>query len=167
MIRLFRYITQLALYGAFIATIGYASTYPAHKHIRDDSAVIKLTLSHAGQRLEACRQLSEEEQDKLAPNMRVKEVCPRERSPIKLELLVDGKILYNATLRPGGLSRDGNSNAYQRFVVPAGKHTILARLNDNIHVKGFNFEKEQDITLSPLQIFVIDFKTDSAGFIFN
>jgi len=167
MIRLFRYTAQLILYGAFVVTIGYASIRPSHTHISNDSAVIKLTINHAGQRIEPCHQRSEEELAKLAPNMRVKEVCPRERSPVKLELLVDGKSLYSATLAPGGLSRDGNSNAYQRFVVPAGKHTLLARLNDDVNVKGFNYEKEQDITLSPLQIFVIDFRTDSEGFIFN
>ncbi|HED15336.1 MAG TPA: hypothetical protein ENI64_00745 [Gammaproteobacteria bacterium] len=167
MIQLLRYTSQLLLYGAFIVTIGYASTAPTHTHIGDNKAVIKLTLKHAGQRLEACRQLSEEEQARLAPNMRVKEVCPRERSPVKLELLIDGELMYSATLTPGGLSRDGNSNTYQRFVVPAGKHALLARLNDDVHVKGFNYEKEQDITLSPLQIFVIDFRTDSDGFIFN
>ena len=167
MIRILRYTAQVLLYGAFIVTIGYASTAPSYTHITRDKAVIKLTLSHPGQRLEECRQLSKEEQAKLAPNMRVTEVCPRERSPVTLELLIDGEIIYSAVLPPGGLSRDGNSNAYQRFIVPAGKHTLLVRLNDSIHVKGFNYEKELDITLSPLQIFVIHFKEDSDGFVFN
>ena len=47
------------------------------RHARDEQ-LLKLSLSHAGARKEACHQRSAEELAKLAPNMRAPSVCPRE-----------------------------------------------------------------------------------------
>jgi len=42
---------QLILYGAFAAFIGYFSTSPKYRQIPDDVALIKLSISHLGDRV--------------------------------------------------------------------------------------------------------------------
>jgi hypothetical protein len=165
--RLLRYAGQVVMYAAFAVILGYFSTAPSYTHIPADRAVIKLTLSHAGARIGECHKLTGEELARLAPNMRVETQCPRERSPVTLELQMDGERLYYAVLQPGGLHRDSNANTYQRFTVPAGEHNLLVRLNDSVHVQGYNHVRQKRVTLEPGRVLVIDFKPDSDGFVFH
>ncbi len=162
-----RYIAQAALYGLFIAVLGYFSVSPAYVHLPPDQALIKLSFSHPGQPKGGCRERTDEELARLPPNMRIRVVCPRERSPVFIELEMDGRLLYRDTLIPSGLSRDGTSTVYRRFPVAAGRHHLRARLRDDVQVEGFNYVREADITLKPAQVFVVDFNAKSGGFIFK
>ena len=60
-----RYGAQALLYAAFVAVIGYFSTSPPYEHLSPDEAVLKLSLTHAGARKEACHQRSAEELARL------------------------------------------------------------------------------------------------------
>ena len=64
-----RYVAQALLYAAFAAVIGYFSTSPAYVHLPQGDALLKVSLTHAGVRKNACRERSAEELAKLAPNM--------------------------------------------------------------------------------------------------
>ncbi len=159
-----RFIGQAALYGLFALAIGYLSTAPAYIHLAPGEALLKLSFSHGAQRVGECRDRSDEELAKLPPNMRIRQVCPRERAPVIVELELDGARLYRESLPPSGLSRDGSASVYRRFVVPAGTHRLAARLSDN--AKGeFNYRSEQTVTLAPAQIVVVEFHGGS-GFQF-
>jgi hypothetical protein len=61
--------------------IGYFATSPKYRQIPDDVALIKLSISHLGDR--ECRKRTPEELAKLPPNMRAPMDCPRERSDIR------------------------------------------------------------------------------------
>lgn len=159
-----RFLGQAVLYGAFALAIGYFSTSPAYTHLAPGQALLKLSFSHGAQRVGECRDRSDAELAKLAPNMRIRQDCPRERAPVIVELEVDGVGLYRESLPPSGLSRDGPASAYRRFVVPAGTHRLSARLSDN--AKGeFNYRGEKTVTLAPAQIVVVEFHAP-AGFQF-
>ena len=80
-------------YAAFCAVLAYFSTSPAYQHLPPDGALVKLSLQHAGQRKEACRERSAEELAKLAPNMRAASVCPRERVAVTVEIELDGRTI--------------------------------------------------------------------------
>jgi hypothetical protein len=80
-----RYGAQALLYAAFVAVIGYFSTSPPYRHLPAGDALLKLSLTHAGARKEACRERTADELAKLAPNMRAQSVCPRERAPVKVQ----------------------------------------------------------------------------------
>ena len=82
-------VGQVILYGAFAAFIGYFATSPKYRQIPDDVALIKLSISHLGDR--ECRKRTPEELQKLPPNMRAPMDCPRERSDINLEVDIDGQ----------------------------------------------------------------------------
>lgn len=158
---------QSLAYIAFAIVVGYFSSAPAYVHHDPDKALIKLSLSHPGERKGECRRLTQEELEKLAPNMRRPMDCPRERLPVLVELTLDGDLLYRDLLPPTGLASDGASVAYARFPVQPGRHHLIARLRDSDREQGFDYEHEADIELKPQQNFVVDFRAEPEGFIFK
>ena len=102
-----RYALQALAYGAFAAILGYFSTAPAYRLRADSEAVLKLSFTHSARLAHACRERSASELAKMAPNMRTKMDCPRERSIVTVELDMDGKPLYRIDAPPTGLHRDG------------------------------------------------------------
>ena len=53
-----RYGAQALLYAAFVAVIGYFSTSPSYEHLAPGDALLKVSLTHAGARKQACRERS-------------------------------------------------------------------------------------------------------------
>ena len=161
-----QYIGQFIVYALFATVVGFFATQPAYTHLGPDTALIKMSFSHAGAHIRECRKLTQEELNQLPPNMRRPTDCPRERLPLIVELELDGKIIYHDALPPSGLSSDGASTAYQKFPVPAGAHRLVARLRDSRREQGFDYEKAGEIVLTPQQNFVIDFRPELGGFLF-
>lgn len=158
-------VGQIILYGAFAAFIGYFATEPKYHQIPDDIALVKLSMSHLGGR--ECRKRTPEELAKMPPNMRAPLDCPRGRSDIKLLVELDGKPIFETVMHPTGLSRDGISTVYKRFELKAGTYQLAVKMNDNLTNPGFNFVKEEQITLKPAQVMVIDFNPDKGGLFFQ
>ncbi|HQW58897.1 MAG TPA: hypothetical protein PLU13_01725 [Thermomonas sp.] len=151
---------QFLLYAAFAAAIALFSRWPAYQHLAPDQALVKLSFVHHGERLGECQEQTLEELAKLPPNMRAPTRCPRERSPVTVELDIDGVPAYRHVAQPSGLSRDGASAVYHRQEVAAGPHRIAVRLKDDPRSPGFDYVLEEDVELAAAQILVIDF--DSA-----
>jgi len=161
-----RYAIQAVLYGAFAAFVGYCSTAPTYDHLAPGEALVRLSFSHAAQRKEACRERTPEELAKLAPNMRAKQVCPRARSPVMVEIELDGRPLYRIVAPPAGLAADGASTVYRRLSVPAGRHEIRARLSDDAQGE-FNYVAERTVELAAGRVLLIDFNATAGGFVFR
>ena len=157
------WLGQVLLYGVFAVVIGVFSRWPAYQHLPDDQALVKLSFHHQGQPVSECQRVSPEELAKLPPNMRAPVRCPRERSPITVELDVDGATVLRHVAQPSGLSRDGASAVYHRMQVPAGTHQLAVRLKDDVRASGFGFTREATVTLKPAQILVIDFDPEKGG----
>ena len=51
---LFRYFVQFAAFAAFAVFLGYFSSSPPFQYARAESAVVKLSLSHATDRVAPC-----------------------------------------------------------------------------------------------------------------
>ena len=166
MTRVAQYAGQALAYLLFYAFIGYFATLPAYTHLDPDKASIKLSFSHAGAHREECRQLTQEELNRLPPNMRRPKECPRGRVPLLVELTLDGELLYRDELPPSGLAGDGASTAYKKFPVAAGRHRLVARMRDSRRSAGFDYELEDEITLQPQQNFVVDFRPELGGLLF-
>lgn len=163
---LLRYAAQAVLYAAFVAVIGYFSTSPAYVHLPPGEALLKLSLTHAGARKEACHERTPEELAKLAPNMRAQTVCPRERVPIVVEVVLDDAPLFRVTAPPSGLAKDGASTIYRRVPIAAGVHRIGARLADD-PTGAFTFAAETTVDLQAGRVVVIDFDPAQGGFVFR
>jgi hypothetical protein len=154
---------QFVLYGLFALAIGIFSHWPPYRHLAADLALIKLSLVHTGKPVGDCRTLSPEELAKLPPNMRAPLQCPRERSPVTVELDIDGLPAARAQAPPSGLSRDGASAIYRRLPVAAGERLIAVRLRDDVRAEGFSYTLERRVTLAPAQVLVIDFDAEKGG----
>ena len=161
-----RYALQVLAYAAFAAVIGYFSSEPSYRLRGDNEAVIKLSFSHSAQLVQVCRERSESELAKLAPNMRTKLDCPRERAVVAVELDMDGKPLYRIHTQPAGLHKDGAATVYRRLEIPAGHHQFRARLADGPD-GVFNFVRDVGIDLAPGQVLIVDFSASGGGFVFT
>src|SRR5512140_1899227 len=109
------WVGQALLYGLFALVIGVFSRWPPYHHLQPDQALIKLSFSHQGKPVSDCRNATPEELASLPPNMRAPRICPRERSPIAVELDLDGVTALRHVALPSGLSRDGASAFYHRM----------------------------------------------------
>jgi hypothetical protein len=159
------YGLQAVCYVAFMAVVGYFATSPSYIHLPAGEALVKLSLQHAGQRKEACHERSAEELAKLAPNMRAGTVCPRERSPVSVEIEMDGKPLFAVVAPPTGLSHDGASTVFRRAAIPAGAHSFTARMNDSL-AGGHDIIGHHSVDLKPGHILVIDYDAKD-GWVFH
>lgn len=153
-----RYTLQAFNYTIFMALIWYFATAPSVRVIGEDEAMITVAFAHAGATREECRKLSQEELLKLPPNMRKLDDCPRERSPIIIEAMLDGKVIFSETRLPPGIYNDGSVNIYYNSKVPAGKHTFEIKMDDSVRKEGFDHKLEQDINIDPQQILLIEFE---------
>lgn len=150
-------VAQVLLYATFAAALAVFSGWPAYAHLAPDRALIRLSITHAGQRLGDCRPLTPEELAKLPPNMRAPTRCPRERAPVTVEVDIDGALAHRQVAQPSGLARDGAAAIYQRIEVGAGAHRIAVRLKDGATGAGFDYTGEAVVTLAAAQVLVIDF----------
>jgi hypothetical protein len=160
-----RIAAQLALYAPLMALLAYFSTEPRFSALAPDQALVRVSFIHATERKEACRERSAEELRKLAPNMRAALDCPRERSPLLVEIELDGKIVLRREVQPSGLRRDGNVAVYQRLALPAGRHRIVARLRDRAD-GDFNYSRDETVQLAAGRVLIIDFNAAKGGFAF-
>lgn len=161
-----RYLLQAINYSVFMALIWYFASAPSIRIIAEDEAVITIAFSHAGQLREPCRRLTQEELDKLPPNMRKLDDCPRERSPVILEARLDDEPFYRVTLRPTGLFGDGGVDVFQRVKISAGEHLLSLKMNDSVRIDGFNHELEQLVIVDSAQILLVGFDSDQ-GFVLS
>jgi len=157
----FAALTTLAAFAAAF------SNTPAYRQIPADMGVIKFSFSHQADRSQECRRRTPEELAKLPPNMRRPMDCPRARRSLFAELTIDGQVVFSEELPPSGLAKDGPSQVYRRFAVPAGKHTITARLRDTPRMAGFDHERTETVTVTPGQSLALDFRPEHGGFVWR
>lgn len=159
----------IGVVGAFAVAalcIGYFSASPRYLHLPPDQAMIRLSISQPGQPIGECRPLSDAELGARAPNMRKLEECPRERAPLAIRLAIDGAVVFQDTIAPSGLRRDGSSAVYLRLPVAAGAHQIEVAVNDEAAVSGHAFTRETSVSLAPGQMLTIDFDRNRGGVLF-
>ena len=155
-----RYLGQALLYSLFFLPLAYISHQPTHRHMDEGMAVLKVAIRHPGAIIGACTSVAAGDGQGMRPAamQRVTEICPRERSPLHLELILDGETLYRTTVPASGLHSDGIASMYQQFTVPAGSHNLQLRMNDDVTVEGYPWQLDQDIQLRPAQVMVASFK---------
>jgi hypothetical protein len=159
-----RYPLQAVNYSIFMLLVWYFSAAPPYVHLAPDQAVITVAFAHAGKRREPCHRLSQEELAKLPPNMRAPLDCPRERSPVTVELLLDGKLQVKEVAHPPGLYKDLGVDIYRSVKVPIGTHRLEVRMNDDVNVQGPTYTYEETIELEPGQLLIVNFDSDAGRF---
>jgi len=157
----------VAAYTVFMVIVGWLSVWPRFQLIDQDQAMVSLSFSHAGQRIRECRKLTQEELNKLPPNMRKPEDCPRERLPVRVLLGADGVTLYEITKPPTGLWKDGSTNIYRRLPVEAGTRRLFIGMNESGGEDTFDYSLERVVDLEPGQHLVVGFDSSRQEFEFK
>jgi hypothetical protein len=158
---------QILAYTMFISLIGVFTSQPELRFLESDEALLSLSFTHAAQRIGECVRLSQEELLALPPNMRSPDMCPRERHPMRIEIIVDGETLLQNTLAPSGLWHDGKASVYQRFRIKSGDHKVTVRMNDSGDMDGFDFERTVKLQVTAGQNIVVFFDPDKQRFAFQ
>lgn len=154
-----RYLGQAVLYALFFVPLAYFSKAPNYSNLAEGMAVLKVAVRHPGAVVGECTSAVGSGHGMRPATMTQSiEVCPRERSPLKLKLTLDGEVLYDAIVPASGLHSDGISSMYHRFEIPAGSHHIQIQMNDDVKVAGYTWQLEQDISLQSAQVMVASFK---------
>jgi len=161
-----RFLLQGINYSVFMGLVWYFASSPSVRLIGDDEGMITMAFAHAGQLREPCRMLSQEELNKLPPNMRKIDDCPRERSPVTIEVKLDGKPVYNESLQPPGLFGDGGVDVFYSAKFPVGDHILSLKMNDSVRVEGFNHHFEQQVSIEPARILLVSFRNNQ-GFVID
>jgi len=156
--RLARYPGQVLLYALFFVPLAYLTSAPAYQPQAPEMATLKLALRHAGKTVGECTPVTGAAYDKMPANMRRPEICPRERSPLRVRLLLDDTVLYSETIQASGLHRDGLTSIYKRFTIPAGHYRISLLMNDDVAEDVYTWQLQQQVELVPAQVMVISFK---------
>jgi quinol-cytochrome oxidoreductase complex cytochrome b subunit/coenzyme F420-reducing hydrogenase delta subunit len=158
---------QAVAYSVFAILVGLFSVWPKYRLLSEDEAVVSLTFSHAGQRLQECRRFTQQELQELPPNMRKPDECPRGRHPVEVSFSVDGEEVYRSTHLPSGIWSDGASTVYQRLKMPSGTHLLQIRMRDSGRTVDFDFDQQQSLELVPGQNVVVEFDQTQQEFIFR
>lgn len=160
-------VVQAVLYVAFAVFVGYLSVAPPYQYADPELAVIKLSLSHAADRVEECVKLTPDEINARARRGEPLSQCARERLPLAVEVDVDGETVIRATGNPSGLWSDGPASVYEKIGVAAGTHTISARLRDSARESGWDHEYSEEVYLSPGRYLTIRFRAETGGFAYR
>jgi len=158
-------LAEALMYAVFIAVIGLLSVWPPYELVEGDRAIISLVFSHAGDRIEECRILSQDELNKLPPNMRKPNDCPRERHPVRVELKSGERMLYQDTLPPSGIWADGKASIYKRIEVPTGLHEVFVGMNDSGGSDDFDTTTTAPVDMRPGRNLVIQFDEETEQFL--
>jgi len=159
-----RLLLQVISYGAFAVAVGYFATMPPYHYADASVASVKISLSHAADKVAPCVQLTQEEIAELAANMRRTETCERQRLPLFLELDVDGTRILTIEAPPSGLWGDGPSSIYERIDLDPGPHRVTVRLRDTARAEGWDYIKSEDVVLEAGRYFTVTFKEATGGF---
>jgi hypothetical protein len=165
--RYLRFLLQVLFYTAFAVAVGYFSFWPTYQYAAPEIATVKLSLSHATERVVPCVTLTPQEVAELPPNMRRTQSCERQRLPLALELDVDGEQAYQLVAAPSGLWEDGPASVYERFDLEPGPHTITVRMRDTARDDGWDYTHTEDVLLRAGHYLTITFRAENGGFDFR
>ncbi|MBF0125100.1 MAG: hypothetical protein HQL60_07175 [Magnetococcales bacterium] len=156
---------QAIAYTAFCLPLYFLSDQPSYRYLQPHESEIKLAFKHAGVPVEECHKRTADELQKLPANMRAAMSCSRERSPITIDILLDGKNITTHTFRPPGVHKDGSTFVYGKFSVPSGSHRMDLQMEDNVRNPGVDHTFSRQVQLRPGQVFLIGFNREQGGFI--
>lgn len=113
--------------GGVLAALGlrWSSVAPwPTRAAAGDVAQVRLSLSARPERVEQCRQLTDDELAKLPAHMRLRTQCEGYSASYRLAIEVNGESLVLDTLRGGGLRHDRPIHVFREYDVPPGEKRL-------------------------------------------
>lgn len=115
---------------ALAATLALAALSRAPYHpYRSADAMLRLAWSARPERIEQCRRQSDEELAQLPAHMRLRVVCEGTSARYRLEVLRDGKLVVDDTVRGGGVRHDRPLYLLRELRLPPGSSRLEIRFS--------------------------------------
>lgn len=108
-----------ALALAVVVGLVLASNAPMAVHPSTD-AMLRLAWSARPERIENCRQRSDEELARLPAHMRQPLACEGTTAEYRLQVRVDGSLIVDRVVHGGGLRRDRRLYVFEELPLPPG-----------------------------------------------
>ncbi len=160
-------LAQVGLYVVFAVFVGYFSIAPPYRYSDPGLATLKLSFSHAADRVTECVKLTPQQINERALRGEPLNECERERLPLTVELEVDGARVLHRVAAPSGLWNDGPASVYERIAVEPGRHTITARLRDTARTQGWDYEYSKTVDVVAGRYFTVTFRAETGGFAYR
>jgi len=126
-------MSRVRIFAGGIATVvglvvlAWSSGMPLAYH-RQDAGRLRLSWSARPERIEVCRQLTDEELAKREEHMRQRVECEGGFATYALRIDVDGKVLGESVIHGAGLRRDRPLYVLKDYPVPPGQHQVRVTL---------------------------------------
>ncbi len=117
-----RALALVTALGAALA-LAWLSQAPYAAEAASDG-LIRLSWRARGERVQACRRLSEEEQAELPLHMRQPEICEGKVAPYHLSVELDGATALLDTVRASGARKDRPLYVFHDIAVAPGAHRV-------------------------------------------
>ena len=147
--RLMRHAGQLAFWALFLAVIAAFAAGPAFSPVPEGHGELKISMAHLADRLNPCRQLTEEERMALPPTRRVREVCERGRVPTLVRVRLDGEMIIERRVKAAGWQEDGRAYLLEFHPLPAGHYELELALRDSPREAGYDMQRQFNLVLEP------------------
>jgi len=120
----------VAVLAAVLVTVfvAWLSRVPVEFH-SEHEALVRLSWRINGITLEHCRELSPEELANLPIHMRNPEACIGRIAPYRLQVGLNGDLIMDDTIYPGGARRDRPVYVLSDFPVDPGEHRVQVRFD--------------------------------------
>ncbi len=113
----------LALVVVLMVGLVWASNAPMTTNPSPDPR-LRLAWSARPERIEKCRQQSEEELARLPAHMRQPVACEGTTAEYRLQVRIEGALVADRVVRGGGLRRDRRLYVFEEIVLPAGEAAV-------------------------------------------
>lgn len=117
-----------ALAIALMAVIVWGSSASLTVHGSTDGQ-LRLAWSARPERIEQCRQRTEEELARLPQHMRQPLACEGATAEYRLQVRVDGALVFERVVRGGGLRQDRSLYVFHEVTLEPGDTTLEVRLD--------------------------------------
>jgi hypothetical protein len=122
-----RTLGLLVTAGALAAMVA-ASNAPMTAH-RTADAVLRLAWSARPERIETCRQQTDEQLARLPQHMRQPVVCEGTTATYRLQVRIDDVLVADRVVRGGGLRQDRRLYVFDEFPRPPGEGEVHVRFD--------------------------------------
>ena len=126
-------------FGLLLA-MTWGSTAPLRVATTDD-AIVRLSLGARPQRIETCRTQSDEELEKLAPQMRQRVICEGVTARYRLSVRRNGDVIHDQVVRGGGIRHDRRLYVSRDLRVPAGPGVFTVEL---VRIDTVSLEEDEE-----------------------
>lgn len=124
--RLTRWVLATAMGVATALAVAALSQVPYGMESRE-RALLRLSWRTVGERVEACRALTPEEEDRLPRHMRPPEICEGRIAPYALTVVVDGDTVARDTIHGAGAREDRPIYVFRELELAPGAQAVEVR----------------------------------------